>query len=166
MGAARKMRRKKAKDHSYKEYVKLKITEGRSRRAMLIQQAMHKDFKTAMENCLPMWQRVVSLFIPPAWYLRSMTWLVMHLPTVGWMDKVRKMKSNQFIKFLLVTPIRLIAFLVSLIMVHPLLMIRRFVYTFGTYTQRKMLDEKTVRLRIWYWFQLEFDKTYDLDLDM
>jgi hypothetical protein len=160
MSWVRQMKRKKQKEFAYEQYAENKRKEIHDKKRMQAIQLLNKQWKREADDIVPRWIQIISLFIPPKWYLTLVEKFIIKLTT--WTDIIaksvlhnRKMpySRKQFIFFLIKTTF----IITDLFLRKWLLSIRMFVRTFGLSTKITEHEGFRFTMVVKYWGKVVLD---------
>jgi hypothetical protein len=151
MSIIRKIRRKKVREFSYEHYSKVQAKRNKQRRYRACIARMQSTWKEQVAAAVPVRLQVLSLSIPPRWYVNTMKKIFNNMPPEKFTRWVVSWKCPQWVKWMFLGLPWCIGVLADVVGIRPFLHLRRFVRTFGTTTKFKLVDENTMRMTIKYW---------------
>lgn len=157
MSWTRRMKRKGQKEFAYEQYAaeKKKVLHDNKRREAT--KLLYKEWTDAVEHTVPRWIQILSLFIPPKWYLNLVERLLNKLTSLA--DPIiKKIHDNKKLPYwrkaanyqVIMWSLNIIAFLLKMWLLH----IRQFVRTFGLSTKIKEHENFRFTMVVKYWFTI------------
>jgi hypothetical protein len=160
MSWIRQMKRKKQKEFAYEQYAENKRKEIHDKKRMQAMQLLNKQWKREADDIVPRWIQIISLFIPPKWYLTLVEKFIAKLTALT--DPIaRKIVLNkkmpQWRKTFNFTIIIWTLNLSELLLRRWLLHVRAFVRTFGLSTKITEHEGFRFTMVVKYWGKVVLD---------
>jgi hypothetical protein len=156
MSLRRKMERKKLKEWTYENHIKKKKAQAHQMRYNNAMVKAGERWKKVVSDTAPKWaQYAAEKWVSPPWYDKLMLWLLNSLPPQEFAyEVVNDPRLPRWVKWALLIPLTWLRSLINWVFVWPVIRLKHMLRAFGIRTKIQKIGKDTLRMRIWYWFDL------------
>jgi hypothetical protein len=158
------MRRKRLQEDFKKNYSTRQRFENQRIKALAAMEKFRPRWKELCRLHVPKWMQIVSLYVPPQWYVDIMKFVWQAWPPNGYVKWVGLLPVPNWVRWLMVMPLYAMVVVLRYVAYEPLIWIRMVIQSFGiTYNAKRNPDnEDQVTFVTKYWWKVVDEFQIDL----